>query len=96
MAKFEREKHVFTSEAFDEIIKDTIRFFNGTPVHNLPPPERFLGTGVYAIYYIGKNKLYKQLYEINRLEFKLPIYVGKAVPLRLETSKKSRIRYWFD
>lgn len=80
MAKFEREKHVFTSEAFDEIIKDTIRFFNGTPVHKLPPPERFLGTGVYAIYYIGKHKLYKKLYDINRLEFKLPIYVGKAVP----------------
>jgi len=77
---FDREKHVFHSDAFEEIIKDTIRFFNGTPVHRLPPPENFVGTGVYALYYIGKVKLYEPLYDANRLEFKQPIYVGKAVP----------------
>ena len=77
---FDREKHIYKSEAFEEIIKDTIRFFNGTPVHNLPPPTRFHGTGVYAIYYTGKSEHYKILYEQNRLEFHQPIYVGKAVP----------------
>lgn len=56
---FDRSKHVYDSEAFEEIIKDTIRFFNGTPIQPLPPSERFLGTGVYALYYIGKFKLYK-------------------------------------
>lgn len=71
---------MFQSDAFEEIIKDTIRFFNGTPVHRLPPPETFAGTGVYALYYIGKNKLYAHLYEMNRLEFAQPVYVGKAVP----------------
>lgn len=79
-AIFDREKHIYKSEAFEEIIKDTIRFFNGTPVHKLPPPTRFHGTGVYAIYYTGKNEHYKTLYEQNRLEFHQPIYVGKAVP----------------
>ena len=77
---FEREKHIYKSDAFEEIIKDTIRFFNGTPVHKLPPPVRFHGTGVYAIYYTGKSEYYENLYEQNRIEFRQPIYVGKAVP----------------
>lgn len=85
--EFDREKHVYNSIAFDEIIKDTIRFFNGTPVHILPPPVRFHGTGVYALYYIGKSDYYKPLYEINRLEFSQPIYVGKAVPRGWRQSK---------
>ena len=78
--KFDRAKHVYHSDDFAEIIKDTIRFFNGTPVHNLPLPESFEGAGVYALYYIGKCKYYKYLYQSNRLGFVLPIYVGKAVP----------------
>lgn len=78
--EFDREKHVYRSAAFEEIIKDTIRFFNGTPVVSLPPPEKFTGTGVYALYYIGSSDLYTPLYEANRMEYKQPIYVGKAVP----------------
>ncbi len=76
---FDRSKHVFRSEAFEEIIKDTIRFFNGTPVHRLPPPIKFTGTGVYALYYVGESPYYRELYKQNRLEFSHPIYVGKAV-----------------
>lgn len=57
-----------------------MRFFNGTPVHHLPPPENFTGTGVYALYYVGKSKYYKPLYTLNRVCFAQPIYVGKAVP----------------
>ena len=78
--QFDRSKHVFRSDAFAELIKDTIRFFNGTPVHRLPPPEHFDGTGVYAIYYVGGNPYYADLYKANRLGFLQPIYVGKAVP----------------
>ncbi len=77
---FDRSKHVFRSDAFAEIIKDTMRFFNGTPVHKLPPPENFVGTGVYALYYTGKSKYYQPLYDMNRISFNQPIYVGKAVP----------------
>jgi hypothetical protein len=77
---FSREEHVYRSDAFEEIIKDTIRFFNGTPVIELPPRIRFHGTGVYAIYYIGKLHIYRDLAAVNRLEFARPIYVGKAVP----------------
>lgn len=71
--EFTRDEHVYTSTAFEEIIKDTIRFFNGTPVIELPPSTRFHGTGVYAIYYIGDNTLYNKLSEENWLEFSKPI-----------------------
>ena len=78
--EFNREEHVYKSDAFEEIIKDTIRFFNGTPVVDLPTSEQFFGTGVYAIYYIGQYELYAEIGKRNRIEFAQPIYVGKAVP----------------
>lgn len=77
---FDRLKHIYHSDTFSEIIKDTIRFFNGTPVVNIPPPEKFIGQGVYALYYIGSSEYYSYLYDINRVNFVMPIYVGKAVP----------------
>lgn len=77
---FDRKKHLYKNDAFAELVKDAIRFFNGTPVHSLLPPEIFLGTGVYALYYIGLNPLYKRYSELNRLAYNYPIYVGKAVP----------------
>jgi hypothetical protein len=77
---FEKEKHVYKNDAFAELVKDAIRFFNGTPVQLLPPPTQFTGVGVYALYYIGRNPLYNVYSEKNRLEYRFPIYVGKAVP----------------
>jgi hypothetical protein len=86
---FDRSKHVYKNDAFAELVKDAVRFFNGTPVHALPPPERFLGTGVYAIYYIGNNPYYKKYSELNRLSYDFPIYVGKAVPKGWRQSRVS-------
>ncbi len=77
---FDRSKHIYTSTAFAELVKDAVRFFNGTPVHTLPPPEAFAGTGVYAIYYTGQYPAYRKYAELNRLAYNFPIYVGKAVP----------------
>ncbi len=77
---FDRKKHLYKNEAFAELVKDAVRFFNGTPIHPLPLPEIFLGTGVYALYYIGQNPLYRKYAELNRLAYNYPIYVGKAVP----------------
>lgn len=77
---FDRSKHIYTSLAFAELVKDAVRFFNGTPVHALPPPESFEGTGVYAIYYTGCFDPYQQYAAVNRLAYNVPIYVGKAVP----------------
>lgn len=77
---FDRSKHVYHNEEFVELVKDAVRFFNGTPVHPLPLQEKFSGTGVYALYYTGKHGAYRRYAELNRLEYKYPIYVGKAVP----------------
>jgi len=78
--EFDRKKHIYKSEAFVELVKDAVRFFNGTPVHPLSPAETFLGTGVYALYYIGQNPIYSKYADLNRLAYNYPIYVGKAVP----------------
>jgi len=78
--EFDRNKHVYKNDAFTELVKDAVRFFNGTPVQKLPPSETFHGTGVYALYYTGCNTLYKRYAELNRLSYGYPIYVGKAVP----------------
>ena len=53
---FDRTKHVYKNDAFIEMVKDAIRFFNGTPVHPVSLPERFYGTGVYALYYTALAK----------------------------------------
>lgn len=39
------------------------------------PPERFNGSGVYALYYTGDLDYYRS---ISSSEFSIPIYVGKA------------------
>lgn len=78
--EFDRKKHIYKSEAFVELVKDAVRFFNGTPVHPLSPAETFLGTGVYALYYTGQNPIYSKYADLNRLAYNYPIYVGKAVP----------------
>ena len=48
---FDRSKHVFHSPEFEELVNDTIRFFNGTPVQPVPPIEKFEGTGVCPLFY---------------------------------------------
>jgi hypothetical protein len=86
---FDRNKHVYRNDAFAELVKDAVRFFNGTPVHELPPPEKFTGRGVYALYYTGGHKLYSRYAELNRLSYSHPIYVGKAVPKGWRQSRVS-------
>lgn len=76
----DRSKHVYKNDHFVELVKDAVRFFNGTPIHRLPPSDSFLGTGVYALYYIGQSGIYGRYGELNRLAYSHPIYVGKAVP----------------
>lgn len=86
---FDRTEHVYRNDAFAELVKDAVRFFNGTPVLPLPPPASFLGRGVYAIYYIGSNPLYTRYAVLNRMAYEFPIYVGKAVPKGWRQSRTS-------
>jgi len=41
--EFDRKDHVYKNDAFAELVKDAIRFFNGTPVHPLPTFRIILG-----------------------------------------------------
>lgn len=77
---FDRTKHVYSNADLVELIKDAVRFFNGTPVISLPLTEKFIGSGVYAFYYTGTLPLYDYYYESNRTSYNAPIYIGKAVP----------------
>lgn len=70
------ERHIFQSQSFVELIDEAVEFFIRTPTEPLPPEERFVGGGVYALYYAGDFSEYRDLYK-NYPD--LPIYVGKAV-----------------
>jgi len=74
------EKHTFRSAKFESVIHETIRFMMASPVHPLPPADRFPGAGVYALYYVGPLEHYQFITAANRKEATMPIYVGKAVP----------------
>lgn len=89
---FNRSEHVYTSSDFEEIIKDTIRFFNGTPVYPISISERFHGTGVYALYCIAKTGIYSKFHLVNRTAFRMPIYVGKAVPKGWRQARQSSLQ----
>ncbi len=71
--------HVFHSPKFQSVVEDAISFFNETPVHKLPPPGRFIGGGIYALYYTGSFEFYLPIAKLNRENMNQPIYVGKAV-----------------
>jgi hypothetical protein len=51
------------------------------PIGPLPPEEKFLGAGIYALYYSGDHTAYKAI-SVKDQDGRptIPIYVGKAVP----------------
>ena len=89
---FDYQAHVFHSAQFRTVVDEAIAFFGGTPVHKLPPPASFIGTGVYALYYIGTFSLYEEIARPNRDACVNPIYVGKAVPPGWRTARSTQSR----
>lgn len=77
---FDYRRHVFSSPEFYGIVDKAIRFLIQSPVCSLPPPSQFIGSGVYALYYVGDSPLYARLVRLNRQGYVLPIYVGRTVP----------------
>jgi hypothetical protein len=73
-------KHIFCSPEFASVMEAAVNFFETTPVYALPPPDKFIGSGVYALYYKGSGVLYARIARLNQSGFTCPIYVGKAVP----------------
>lgn len=85
--EFNPNKHVFKSPKVHAIINEAIIFLNQTPAYQLPPPELFIGTGVYCFYYFGNFDLYKKIVKGGIAESTQPIYVGKAVPKGWRTAR---------
>ena len=77
---FDLNLHVFHSPQFQGVVDEAVKFFISTPLCQLPPSNRFIGTGVYGLYYFGHFELYAKMAEMNRGGSTLPIYIGKAVP----------------
>jgi hypothetical protein len=84
---FDYKRHIYYSSQFKSVVEDAIQFFTETPIYRLPPPGRFIGSGVYALYYAGDFKLYAKIANANRDTCALPIYVGKAVPPGWRTAR---------
>lgn len=79
--EFDRQKHIYKNDDLSELLQKAVQFFNGTPVLQLPLTEKFEGSGIYAIYYKGKDGLYAPYGKIiNAYAYNEPIYVGKAEP----------------
>ncbi|MBN1877473.1 MAG: Eco29kI family restriction endonuclease [Anaerolineae bacterium] len=76
---FDCSKHIFSSPRFRSVVNEAVSFFIQTPLQILPPPEPFIGCGVYALYYLGEYDLYSPLSQRNQKDCQYPIYVGKAV-----------------
>jgi hypothetical protein len=63
------------------LVEDVVRALLARPITALPPPEPFVGAGLYALYYVGDFSAYRRIAEQNRQDvWAMPIYVDKAVP----------------
>ncbi len=66
--------------AIESIADSVARELVAQPCGPLPPPARFNGAGIYAIYYHGNAAGYASIAQANANTCELPIYVGKAIP----------------
>lgn len=83
------QTHTFRSPEYRGVVEKVIDFFVDTPVHAVPPPQRFGGIGVYALYYAGQSEYYHAAASANEESLQLPIYVGKAVPTGWRTARRT-------
>jgi hypothetical protein len=60
--------------------RDIVRELLAQPIGALPPAQRFVGAGIYALYYIGSEALYAAVADAKCR--KGPIYVGKSRPAK--------------
>ncbi len=83
---FDRGRHLLHLPAFLSALEQAFRFFEHTPVLSLPLTDRFEGSGVYALYYVGGFDLYAPVRQKPESPIR-PIYVGKAVPPGWRTAR---------
>lgn len=83
----EVSSHTFVSDKFESVVAEAVEFFSKTQPYPLPPEPKFLGAGVYGIYYTGSFEPYTSIAAANQSELIQPIYIGKAVPPGWRTSR---------
>lgn len=71
---------IFEDDTLSKVMASAITFLETTKIHKLPLPSKFLGSGVYLLYYTGKHEIYSVLNNIQNSGKRIPIYIGKAVP----------------
>ncbi len=89
--EFDYNLHTFRSPKFQSVVNDAVKFFAETPVHPVLPAKRFIGSGVYGLYYVGDYELYTKIADLNRYVQTQPIYVGKAVPPGWRTARSKDV-----
>ncbi|MBA3531048.1 MAG: Eco29kI family restriction endonuclease [Ardenticatenales bacterium] len=87
MSDLELSKHIFHSPAFEDVVNEAVEFFIKTPPYPLPPSAKFLGAGVYALYFVGQAGIYAPLGRLNQSTIRIPIYVGKTSPTGWRTGR---------
>lgn len=88
---FNDADHIFKSETFQSVVEAAVAFFAATPVHPLPPTDKFIGPGVYGLYYVGDFLDYAPLAAVNVPTVRHPIYIGKAVPQGWRTGRAAEV-----
>lgn len=86
------ELHIFRSARLESVALEAIDFLTKSQLYNLPPSSRFIGVGVYALYYLGDSEHYKHIVELNKANCVHPIYVGKAVPAGWRTARNPKTK----
>src|ERR1017187_210931 len=66
---------IFDPLDYRNVAASVVNALLARPLGKLPPPDSFIGGGVYSIYYKGSFSAYASISGKNN-----PIYVGKAVP----------------
>jgi hypothetical protein len=71
---------IFTNKSLTAVVESAVTFLGQSPFHEFPISTKIEGSGIYALYYSGKHKIYSTLNGSQKFGQRIPIYVGKAVP----------------
>lgn len=91
----ENKDDVYNPLDYGNLTKSCVEELMRRGPFTLPLEERFIGAGVYALFYNGDHPIYQAVRSQNA---ERPIYVGKAVPpgARKGTKQKTRSRALYN
>jgi hypothetical protein len=78
----------FVPPLFQSVVEAAVQFFINTPLQPLPVEQVFPGTGVYALYLLAHQDIYRDVADANAIR---PIYIGKAVSAGWRTARTQNV-----